>query len=440
MKTIIVIFLAAGLGFAAAYGFVSHQKDAQLKKQQALWQAEKDQLESAAAQKKPARVETVTVHDAAAPTQGRATPQEILDKLIKLKPGSGAEHIHTVREIVHQLENLAEAGPDALPVIKEFLARNEDVNYSSVDENGDQRNSDPRSRKSRRGSAKLEFTFPPSLRIGLFDVLQQIAGGGAEKILSDTLGTTGRAVEVAYLANVLEALSPGKYRDIAITAAKDLLTHPPEIANPDRLDQSAEEYLFGVLEKFGDTSFAAIAQTMLVKPDGQLDRAALKYLDNEQSVPALYQAYKDGRITNQWDKVNLASKVLNYAGQNQQANALLNEVVTNTNIDSRMRSFAVVRLAGGDFGPMTTESPTDPQVIKSRLDLVTQLMKDETLQNSGDDRMLRSMATTALNLQNLLDGKPLENPQGGRGNRGNRSGNNNNGGGQQTGTQSVPAN
>jgi hypothetical protein len=451
MKTIIAIILAGGLGFAAAYGYASHQKEVQLKEQQARWQAEKDQLdkELAAAKKKSAQRETVTIHDSAATSaQTRATPQEILDKLIKLRPASGAEHIHTIREIVHQLENLAEAGPDALPVIGAFLARNEDVNYSSSDsdrgDRGDRGDrSDPRSRWSRSSDgSRLEFTLPPSLRMGLFDVLKEIGGEGAEKILSDTLSTTGRAVEVAYLANVLDAMAPGKYRDIALTAAKDLLTHPPEISNPDRLDRYAEEYLFGVLEKFGDTSFAAIAQSMLVRPDGQLNRAALKYLDNEQSVPALYEAYKDGRITNQWDKANLATKVLNYAGQNPQANALLNEVVTNTNLDSRMRSFAVTRLVGGDFGPFSSDVPKDPKVIQSRLDLVTQLMKDDEVLNSGDDRLTRSLATAAVNLDHLLKGEPTENPfsrnrndQGGRGgSRSSRSGSDNS-----TGQQSAPA-
>jgi hypothetical protein len=404
MKIILAIVLAGGIGFAAAYGYVVHQKDLQLKAQQAQWQAEKDRLarELADAEKKAGRVETVTVHTPAAATApAKLSAQEWLERLIKIQPGSGAERIGKLREIVYCLGGLAETGQEAVPVIGAFLAKNEDVNYSSTESDN---NNDRRSRfgggSSRRSRVELEFTFPPSLRMGLFDALKTIGGEAAEKVLADTLSVTGRGVEVAYLDHILDAMVPGKYRDLALTAAKDLLTHPPTVANPDRLDENSEEYLFSVLEKYKDTSFASIAAALLIKANGQLDRAALRYLDNEQSVPVLYQAYLDARLTNQFDKASIASRVLNYAGLNQQANQLFKDVVGNTNIDSRMRSFAVVRLGGGDFGPFSSDTPKDPQQIAARIQLLTDLASSV----QGDERMARSIVTTLEKLQGEQNG------------------------------------
>ncbi|EEF59186.1 hypothetical protein [Pedosphaera parvula] len=401
MKTIIAVLLAAAVGFAAAYGYVVHQKDLQLKAQQAQWQSEKDGLDKqlADAQNKAGRIEKVTVQAAAAPVAPvKVSAQEWLDRLIKIQPGSGAGRIEKLREIVFCLGSLAETGQEAVPVIGAFLAKNEDVNYSSTETD----NSDRRSRygSGRRSSVTLDFTFPPSLRMGLFDALKLVGGEAAEKVLADALGTTGRGVEVAYLDHILDAMAPGKYRDLALTAAKDLLTHPPDIASPDKLDENSEDYLFSVLEKYKDTSFAAIAASLLIKANGQLNRAALKYLDNEQSVPTLYQAYNDSRLTNQWDKASIASRVLNYAGLNPQANQLFKDIVGNTNIDSRMRSFAVARLVGGNFGPTSSDTPTDPQQIIARQKLLTEIAPGF----QEDPRMARAIVTTLDQLANQQNG------------------------------------
>ena len=69
--------------------------------------------------------------------------------------------------------------------------------------------------------------MPPSLRLGLIDVLDQIGGDQAQGILAEQLDTTGRAIEVAYIARVLQDEAPDKYRDNALKAAKELLASPP---------------------------------------------------------------------------------------------------------------------------------------------------------------------------------------------------------------------
>ncbi|MEI9961239.1 MAG: hypothetical protein WDM76_08985 [Limisphaerales bacterium] len=135
---------------------------------------------------------------------------------------------------------------------------------------------------------------------------------------ADMLASTGRGVEVAYLTVVLEEIAPGKYHDAAIKAAIELLLTPPPIEDPDRLDDLAKSYLYGVLEFYKDTSFAVNAQQMLVGADGRLDQDAMDYLSTvlkDQSVSALYAAFQNSALTNQFDKMTLGRDILNYVGQ-----------------------------------------------------------------------------------------------------------------------------
>src|ERR1043165_3917356 len=392
MKTLLIIVAAAGVAVASTYVIVSNQQSARAKQQitaaESQWQTEKAALENALAEAKgqPAPHRTISSAPAPAATQiSRLTPKQILEKLVAIRPGAGAERTRSLRLVVFYLGSLTEWGTEALPDIRDFLARNEDVDYTvteettadnaSPDAGQNNRNNRQGNRGDniwqfrRGGELRTDFVFPPSLRLGLVDVLRAIGGSGAEKILADTLGTTGRGIEVAYIARVLEEIAPGKYRDLAITAAKDLLAHPPVIDSPNRLDELAKGYLYSVLTMFNDTSFAATAQTMLVGADGRIDRNALSYLNStmkEMAVPTLYAAYQNPAMTNFQDKARVARDILNYAGNNQTANQLLKDIVKNEDLDARMRSFAIVQLAGGGFGPCATDSPTQKQLLSHR--------------------------------------------------------------------------
>jgi hypothetical protein len=230
------------------------------------------------------------------------------------------------------------------------------------------------------------------------------------------LSTTGRGVEVAYLAVMLEQMAPGKYRDAAISAAKELLLTPPSAENLDRLDTLAKSYLYGVLEFYKDTSFAANAQQVLVGPDGRLNTDALDYLSKtlkEQSAAALYAAYQNPSLTNQMDKMDLGRELLGYVGQSSQANQFLTETLQNRDLDPRTKSFVVAQLAGGGFGPFATEAPQDPQVINSRVQLLTALQPQYT-----NDEQLSQVISATIN--SLQTGQPMDFRQlfGGGGRRG----------------------
>jgi hypothetical protein len=298
-----------------------------------------------------------------------------------------------------------------------------DVNYS-VQDNVTNTNRFGGSNNARRGGRfrrmqdlQTDWVVPPSLRLGLVGVLKEIDGVESEQALAEMLSTTARGVEVAYLARVLEGIAPGKYRDTAVAAAKELLMNPPSINSPDQLDDLSRSYLYGVLEMFGDTSFVSNAEQMLVGADGRLDQDAMNYLSEvlkDQSVSALYAAYENQNLTNQFDKMNLGREIMAYVGQNSQANALFTETLNNTALDDRMKAMTIAQLAGGGFGPFASQSPTDPQVITARKDLLTQALS----KYSSDETLSQAINAT---LNALSSGQPVDMRQlfgGGRGGRG----------------------
>ncbi|HEX3857500.1 MAG TPA: hypothetical protein VHY30_09420 [Verrucomicrobiae bacterium] len=482
MKTLVAIILALGVGFAAAYVIVSKQKDAQLEK----LRAQPPPVVTAAPTAAP--VEKVIMAAApAAPAEESA--QDILDDLLNIKLGTGSARNTGLRMVVFKLETLTQRGTLAVPAIRSFIGRNVDVDYNQQDNsnnntnqadagvvaNNDQNNTNSNNgnggnggnnRRNRnrngnngggfggfgggggfaggfgggRGGARrarnlqtlqADWVVPPSLRLGLVGTLKEIGGAESEQALAEMLSSTGRGVEVAYLAVILEEIAPGKYRDAAIAAAKELLMNPPAVDSPDSLDQLSKSYLYGVLEFYKDASFAVNAQQMLVGADGRLDQDALDYLSTvlkDQSVSALYSAYENQNLTNQFDKMALGREILNYVGQNPQANQMFTETLNNPDLDSRLKLFSIVQVAGG-FG-QGGDTSTDPQVVGSKITFLQSLES----QYANDPQISGALTATVTAMQNgtTPDMRTLfgnNGGQGGGGNRRQRQNQNNNGGG-----------
>src|SRR5215210_3849298 len=175
MKTTLLLVFAAAIGFAAGWTIISKRQAARhaaaMAQAQAAWDAERAALEESIDAAR-ARVPFV-VPPATAPTAAvtsRPTPTELIAKLQTLRGGNPRQ----LREAVYWLAELAQHGPAALPVIREFLGRNQDIDFdtASFTQNKNLR------------EVPLEFALPPSLRFGLFDVLRQIGGEHAEQILA----------------------------------------------------------------------------------------------------------------------------------------------------------------------------------------------------------------------------------------------------------------
>lgn len=424
MKVVVAGVSSAVLAGALVFAYASrgkgdaiNQRVAELQEQ---WAAEKANLENElhAAKRRPVVIQSSAAESEPALVHDPAEPAEILETLKTLRANS--RDPRSIRKVIYHLERLREIGPEALPSIRTFLARFEDVDYMGVrqesggrqaeqtTENRDRRNGRSgddfreRMREFRdggRGDSRLTFVTPPSLRMGLFDVVQGIGGPAAEEILAEIMAETGRAVELAYISNLLEESAPRKYALTAIAAAKDLLLDPPQLSGGgNRLDDNSKDYLYALLLKLGDRSFAADAQSMLITQNGQMDRRALDYLDEamkDQAMPAIYAAFNDPRLTNQMDKAALMNIALKHTGLNQQANEMLNSVVGNESTPTALRAMAVASLTRND--------PT-PDEIRARLPVVEALRGSTT-----DERMQRALTATYQNLQNMLEGKPADN-------------------------------
>jgi hypothetical protein len=401
MKTVIAVLLAAVLGFGAAYYYLSrnHAKRASAAAvEESNWANEKAYLEQqlAEARRRAPDVRTVT---RTTTVTNQQSPDEILARLARLNPQTSEEsRNHVLRQVVYNLQLLASIGDEALPVIHEFLKQNRDMDYSVdvLNAAGERVGSAAASAWASRNVALTDFLVPPSLRLGLIDVLDQIGGEKAQGILAEVLDTTGRGVEVAHIARVLQREAPGKYRDNALKAAKELLANPPPIEQPNRIDDNARAYLYQVLAMHNDTSFAPTAQTLLVTTNGHLDKQALNYLNStlkEQAVPALYSAYKDPKLTDAAARTSLMNAVLSYAGPSAQANQLFTEVAITEDIPPGVRVFTIRGLAGAPGA----ERPGDPNVLQTRINLLAELRGRST-----DERILRAIDDTKSTLEQML--------------------------------------
>src|SRR5262249_6413038 len=142
MKTLLIILASAGVAFASAYVVVTNQQTERRQKEvaaaQAKWEEEKTRLESelASASRHSGAAPTASMASGASATaqDTRLSPREIIEKLSAFKPASGAERTRNIRMVVFYLESLTEWQQQALPDIKDFLARNEDVDYTAVEE------------------------------------------------------------------------------------------------------------------------------------------------------------------------------------------------------------------------------------------------------------------------------------------------------------------
>jgi hypothetical protein len=443
MKLILAVVIAAGVSAGGAYLVVSNKQseefDRQLTAKQLEWDNEREKLERELRRMRgqAPRIETVTT-TVEVPVSDNPSAAQILSRLTQMKPGSSdADRYRTIREIIHQMESLVDLGPSALPAIRAFLTQNQDIPYERErqpeGEQGDGGRGPggpggpgagpggPGGRPDfgnffSSGVRRTQDYYPYSLRMGLFDVVGKIGGPEAERVLTEALASTGRGVEVYHLDNLLG----DKYKTYAISAAKDLLYNPMQMANPTRLDDLSKNYCYEILRKYNDASFLPSAKQLLVSADGQVDRSALRYItrvEGEQSMMALYQAFHNPRVTNTFDRVSLLNAAADFVGPNAQANAMLQEaIVTALNGEGRESFAPMMVLRQLDNGEL------QPNIIQSRLAVANQI--NLALQNSGNERAgfaQRMVQDVINNLQRKLD--PNAAASGGeRGDRGSRGG------------------
>ena len=411
MKTLLAIVLAAVVAFAAAW-LVSTSRtaarfQAQLADQQKNFDSEKSRLDAAlkAAQKKASVREAAQPSEpAASPAAAtsatktifqRPSPQETLDELVNLKLRPGPRQADLIKQVIQHFESLVDAGEESLPVIRAFLAKNLEFDY---EEDTDEIRSGWRD-----GRITMDYILAPSLRLGLLGVTRRIGGAQAEAMLNEVLSTTGRGVELAYVARLLEEMAPGKYRDGAIASARDLLQNPLVNAQGSRLDRFDRNWLFALLGQYKDTSLVSLAQQQLIGADGKVDYTALRYLRDglgEQSVPILHAALKDPRLADARQKEPLLQIAAGYTGANAVANSAFSAMMTDATLPHKLREEGLRSLAQGGFENRERLTDRDLQLVDARLSLLASLapsLTEKQLMQEADrtGRRLIEMATGA---------------------------------------------
>ncbi len=310
---------------------------------------------------------------------GGMSAEEIINELMDVKLTTKNRRA-TERRVQYLFESLMQQGDAAVPHIRAFLNKMEDVEFtvqrSEEEEEGRGRGRGgdwtERLRNRVRGSS-LDFEQPPSLRIGLIDILKEIGGSSAEAALGEVLSKTARGFEVAYVAKAVRGLiGPDAFRDEALAAAHELLSDPVEVPNPSSFDRNAKRYLYSVLEMYNDQTFIQSAQGLLVREDGKIDDTVLDYLDDvgkEQAMDAIYQAFSSGNVTDRGDLGDLARAGLKYTGSNPQANQMFKDIISSDEYDIQVKWSALREM----------DDAEDDATLQARLSLM------QGLQASGDD-------------------------------------------------------
>ncbi len=329
-------------------------------------------------------------------TNGLMSVPEILDELIEIKLVS-KNRSSVQRRLSYLFESLALQGNAAVPLIREFLNKMEDVDFA-VQREGE---SDEESkRRYSRFRATLNFSQPPTLRIGLIDMLAEIGSDDAEATVAELFATTGRGFEIAYAAKTIQGwLGKDAYRTEALAAAHDLLLDPVEAVGGNHFDRLSRNYLFMVLDMYDDQTFIQSAQSMFINEDGRIDRTILDYYEDVGKVRALdamVQAFRSGRV-HEDDMDNLAEAASRYAGINPQADELFRDIMTGDQYNMETKLDAIRSFTQSDGDASTPGVP--PHVLQARLNLVNTLQYDES------DLMGKGMQLLALQLEAQISGE-----------------------------------
>ena len=337
------------------------------------------------------------INDGGVPlSNGGMSVPEILDELIEIKLSSKNRR-SVQRRLSYLFESLALQGDAAVPLIREFLNKMEDVDFE-VQREGE--SDEERSRRYSRFRATLNFSQPPTLRIGLIDMLAEIGGDHAEATIAELLSSTGRGFEIAYAAKIIQGwLGKDAYRTEALAAAHELLLDPVEAVGGNHFDRLSKNYLFMVLDMYDDQTFIQSAQGMFINDDGRIDRTILDYYEDVGKVRALdamVQAFRSGRV-HEDDMDNLAEAASRYTGINPQADQLFRDIMTGDqyNMETKMDAIRSFTQSEGD-----ASTPGVPKnVLQARLNLVNTLQYDES------DLMGKGMALLALQLESQISGE-----------------------------------
>lgn len=190
---------------------------------------------------------------------------QIMEELARIGPVNGPLTDEEAAAWKEKLAVLIQKGDAAIPVIREFLAKNWDVNLDEKDRE------------------KIGYA---SVRQAMIDALMQINSPQAVLALNDVLQGTIRPQEVALVTQFLEKNQPGVYLDSAFSAAQRLLASAANGSLPET-DMSP---LFQLFQRYEyDNTYTVPILKGSVNQWDHYATMALAQLPSEAGVPALTQ-------------------------------------------------------------------------------------------------------------------------------------------------------
>jgi len=379
---LLVLFLLSACGQDPQK--ITSNRDSEIANLERQIELQKSRLEKA--KSRIAELQIELGPDAELVVQGgyRSAP-EIIEELMELK--MAAVRRVNQRRLGFLFESLAEQGDTAVPHIRDFLRKMEDVDFIIDQRSEKDIDKEKEHWRSRLVNVSLEFEYPPSLRIGLIEILAEIGGPDAQDAIAEVLTSSGRGFEVAYSANKLRSmLGKDAYRDEALNVAHDLLTDPIDIVGGNKFDAASKQYLFAVLKMYGDKTFVQTAQAQLINEEGRIDRSVLSYFENiggGRAIDAVVQAMQSGQLR-ETDMREMARVAVQGVGQNNvEADSLFQDIMTSDqySLDVKMET---IRSMDNSEDLTNMDKSEQAAVLQSRLDLMDRIQLGE------DDIMSRA--------------------------------------------------
>jgi len=220
------------------------------------------------------------------------------------------------------LQTLTAQGAAGVPAIREFLEKNQEMNFGAL-----------------VGGEQLGQS---SLRSAMINALGQIGGPEATAAMLNTLQSTTLPSEIAQLAQALEQQAPGQYRQETMNAIQEILG----MAGKGQLPGYDVGALFKVLQNYGDSAAASVLDQL--QPEYKYYATmALAELQGGSGIPSLIHEAADPAGGGKRD---FAFQMLaQSASQNSDASAaLLEQARLNQIPDSAWRKIAT-GLAGDQY-------------------------------------------------------------------------------------------
>jgi hypothetical protein len=259
-------------------------------------------------------------------------------------------------ELKRSFKQLVDEGAGAVPAIRAYLDRFQDIDFDPV------------------AAKQVGYS---SLRIGMLDALRQIGTPEAKELALQTLQTTGDPQEIGFLAKGLEnQLPPDQFRPVVLAAASESLAQ----ALSGQWSGRNVTPLFEVLQKYGDEGVIGLLEKSSSKW-GFYATLALAGMPDGAGIPALVRMVQNQSSAAAGDGDSALRPLAQAALQFSEARASLLEQARLNQVPEKAWSGIAASLAGNNiqYGNQLFGSTAPPVVwskeqINRRLDLINEML------------------------------------------------------------------